>query len=44
VPLTGVERNKLYREREKTERADAARPGTRAGVTDSDPPVDVASI
>jgi hypothetical protein len=41
MPLTGVERNRLYRERKKAERADAAPLGTSAGVTDSDPPVDV---
>jgi hypothetical protein len=41
MPLTGAERNSLYRERKKRKREDAARPSTSADISDSDPPVDV---
>jgi hypothetical protein len=41
VPRTGAERNRLYRERKRRKREDAARPSSSADISDSDPPVDV---
>jgi hypothetical protein len=41
VPLTGGERNRLYRERKKRKREYTARPSTSADIPDSNPPMDV---